>query len=102
MLEQMRRSSQSLLIYVLFGILIAVFIINFAPQSMGGCEGTRTGSVESDAAKVGSRTLTVHDVRCYIKIPFIGSHGPECCFHAVSICGETLYEMTPIIQLFLG
>jgi peptidyl-prolyl cis-trans isomerase D len=61
MLEQMRRSSQSLLIYVLFGILIAVFIINFAPQSMGGCEGTRTGNVETDAAKVGSRTLTVQD-----------------------------------------
>src|SRR5262245_55939453 len=38
MLEQMRRSSQSLLIYVLFGIVIAVFIINFGPQSTGGCE----------------------------------------------------------------
>lgn len=60
MLEQMRRSSQSLLIYVLFGILIAVFVINFAPQSMGGCEGT-SGRVESDAAKVGNRTLTVQD-----------------------------------------
>jgi peptidyl-prolyl cis-trans isomerase D len=61
MLEQMRRSSQSLLIYVLFGILIAVFVINFAPQSMGGCEGSRGGSVESDAAKVGNRTLAVQD-----------------------------------------
>jgi peptidyl-prolyl cis-trans isomerase D len=60
MLEQMRRSSQSLLIYVLFGILIAVFIINFAPQSMGGCEGRRT-NVETDAARVGSRTLTAQD-----------------------------------------
>jgi peptidyl-prolyl cis-trans isomerase D len=60
MLEQMRRSSQSLLIYVLFGILIAVFIINFAPQSMGGCEGKRA-IVETDAAKVGSRTLTAQD-----------------------------------------
>ena len=36
MLEQMRKSSQSLLIYVLFGIVIAVFIINFGPQSRGG------------------------------------------------------------------
>jgi peptidyl-prolyl cis-trans isomerase D len=60
MLEQMRRSSQSLLIYVLFGILIAVFIINFAPQSMGGCEG-KQASVETDAAKVGGRTLVVQD-----------------------------------------
>ena len=60
MLEQMRRSSQSLLIYVLFGILIAVFIINFAPQSMGGCEG-KQARVDTDAAKVGGRTLTVQD-----------------------------------------
>jgi peptidyl-prolyl cis-trans isomerase D len=60
MLEQMRRSSQSLLIYVLFGILIAVFIINFAPQSMGGCEGHQA-NVESDAAKVAGRTLSVQD-----------------------------------------
>ena len=29
MLEQMRQQSRSLLIYVLFGIVIAVFIINF-------------------------------------------------------------------------
>ena len=35
MLEQMRRSSQSVLIYVLFRFLIAIFIINFAPQSRG-------------------------------------------------------------------
>ena len=35
MLEQMRKSSQSLLIIVLFGIVIAVFIINFGPQSQG-------------------------------------------------------------------
>jgi peptidyl-prolyl cis-trans isomerase D len=61
MLEQMRRSSQSLLIYVLFGILIAVFIINFAPQSIGGCEGARHANVETDAAKVGGKTLTVQD-----------------------------------------
>jgi peptidyl-prolyl cis-trans isomerase D len=60
MLEQMRRSSQSLLIYVLFGILIAVFIINFAPQSMGGCEGHQA-NVETDAANVGNRTLSVQD-----------------------------------------
>ena len=42
MLEQMRKSSQSLLIYVLFGIVIAVFIINFGPQSQG-CHASRHG-----------------------------------------------------------
>jgi peptidyl-prolyl cis-trans isomerase D len=60
MLEQMRRSSQSLLIYVLFGILIAVFIVNFAPQSMGGCEGTRATG-ESEAAQIAGRTLSRKD-----------------------------------------
>ncbi|HXU83080.1 MAG TPA: SurA N-terminal domain-containing protein [Polyangia bacterium] len=58
----MRRSSQSLLIYVLFGILIAVFIINFAPQSMGGCEG-RLSNVESDAANIGGRVVSAQDFR---------------------------------------
>lgn len=60
MLEQMRRSSQSLLIYVLFGILIAVFVINFAPQSVGGCDG-QMANMETDAAKVSGKTLTVKD-----------------------------------------
>ena len=63
MLEQMRRSSQSLLIYVLFGILIAVFIINFAPQSMGGCEGRQMTTEGPDAVKVGSRTVGARDFK---------------------------------------
>jgi peptidyl-prolyl cis-trans isomerase D len=63
MLEQMRRSSQSLLIYVLFGIVIAVFIINFGPHS-GGCEGTGGGpSQPSYAAKVAGETLSPKDFR---------------------------------------
>ena len=56
MLEQLRRSSQSLLIYVLFGIVIAVFIINFGPQSQGGCESSVSRA--SYAAKVGSGEVT--------------------------------------------
>jgi peptidyl-prolyl cis-trans isomerase D len=52
MLEQMRKSSQSLLIYVLFGIVIAVFIINFGPQSRGGgCDGPQAAG-DHYAAKV--------------------------------------------------
>jgi peptidyl-prolyl cis-trans isomerase D len=61
MLEQMRRSSQSLLIYVLFGIVIAVFIINFGPHS-GGCDGPKA-SATADAGKVEGRTLTAQDFR---------------------------------------
>jgi peptidyl-prolyl cis-trans isomerase D len=76
MLEQMRRSSQSLLIYILFGILIAVFIINFAPQSMGGCEG-RQANLQSDAAKVGNRTLSVQDFNFGYLLVGGGSASPQ-------------------------
>jgi peptidyl-prolyl cis-trans isomerase D len=63
MLEQMRRSSQSLLIYILFGIVIAVFIINFGPHS-GGCDGSNPNAkVSDDAAKVDGRTLSAQDFR---------------------------------------
>jgi len=58
MLEQMRKSSQSLLIYILFGIVIAVFIISFGPQSRGGggCEGAMGG--DESAAHVGGETVS--------------------------------------------
>ena len=60
MLEQMRKSSQSLLIYVLFGIVIAVFIINFGPQSRGGsCESTMAN--DHYAAKVAGELVTSSD-----------------------------------------
>jgi peptidyl-prolyl cis-trans isomerase D len=62
MLEQMRKSSQSLLIYVLFGIVIAVFIINFGPQSRGGsCESTMAN--DHFAAKVSGQLVTRNDFR---------------------------------------
>jgi len=57
MLEQMRKSSQSLLIYTLFGIIIAVFIISFGPQSRGGgCDGGMGG--DESAARVGGETVS--------------------------------------------
>jgi peptidyl-prolyl cis-trans isomerase D len=62
MLEQMRRSSQSLLIYVLFGIVIAVFIINFGPQSGGGCSGEDPRAMRaSSAAEVDGHTIGARD-----------------------------------------
>ena len=63
MLEQMRRSSQSLLIYVLFGIVIAVFIINFGPQSRGGSCEQAMGGNEHYAAKVAGEPITTNDFR---------------------------------------
>jgi peptidyl-prolyl cis-trans isomerase D len=38
MLEALRKNSKNAIIYVLFGVIIAVFIINFGPGSRG-CEG---------------------------------------------------------------
>jgi peptidyl-prolyl cis-trans isomerase D len=62
MLEQMRKSSQSLLIYVLFGIVIAVFIINFGPQSRGGCDAQMAGN-DHFAAKVAGNLISSNDFR---------------------------------------
>src|SRR5882757_6957934 len=76
MLEQMRRSSQSLLIYVLFGIVIAVFIINFGPHS-GGCDGGPTSSAAADAAKVDGRTLTSQDFRYAYLLLGGGNFSPQ-------------------------
>lgn len=54
MLAAMRQHSRSLLIYVLFGVIIAVFIINFGPGSQGGCMGNVS---QSYAAKVGPNAV---------------------------------------------
>src|SRR3954471_2730382 len=76
MLEQMRRSSQSLLIYVLFGIVIAVFIINFGPHG-GGCDGGPTSSAMADAAKVDSKTLSGQDFRYAYLLLGGGQYSPQ-------------------------
>jgi peptidyl-prolyl cis-trans isomerase D len=71
MLEQMRRSSRSLLIYVLFGIVIAVFVINFGPQSPGGCDSEALRA--SHAAKVDGQTVSTRDFR----YGFLLAGGPQ-------------------------
>jgi peptidyl-prolyl cis-trans isomerase D len=60
MLEQMRQQSRSLIIYVVFGILIAVFIINFGPQSPSGCNRGR-GQPDIEGARVEGHLLTRQD-----------------------------------------
>jgi peptidyl-prolyl cis-trans isomerase D len=60
MLEAMRRNSRSVIIYVLFGVIIAVFIINFGPGSRGCSTG---GSVASFAVKVAGSTVSEQDFR---------------------------------------
>jgi peptidyl-prolyl cis-trans isomerase D len=62
MLEQMRQQSRSLLIYVLFGIVIAVFIINFGPQSPGSCNrGKGPQSAAGEGAKVNGHVIGRQD-----------------------------------------
>ena len=60
MLETLRRNSRSALIYVLFGILIAVFVLSFGPGSKGM---TATSAQSNVAAKVASSTLSEQDFR---------------------------------------
>lgn len=60
MLDAMREHSKGLLATVLFGIIIAVFVINFGPQS-SGCSGGLEGS--SFAARVKNATVTESDFR---------------------------------------
>jgi peptidyl-prolyl cis-trans isomerase D len=61
MLEAMRRNSRNAIIYVLFGIIIAVFIINFGPGSRGGCAPSSPNA--HLAAKVGGTSVSEQDFR---------------------------------------
>ena len=78
MLEQMRKSSQSLLIYILFGIVIAVFIISFGPQSRGGgsgCEGAMGG--DESAAHVGGETVSTQAYTYAFRLMGGGNQPPQ-------------------------
>src|SRR5262245_26860335 len=55
MLETMRKNTRSLLVYLVFGILIAVFIINFGPQA-GNRQGCDRGS--TTAARVNGKDIS--------------------------------------------
>src|SRR6476646_6864690 len=58
MLQAMRRNSRHAIIYVLFGILIAAFVISFGPGSRGF---GYTGVSSAYAAKVGGSTVSEQD-----------------------------------------
>ena len=63
MLEQMRKSSQSLLIYLLFSLLIVIFIISFGPQSRGTtCEAV-VGGNDHYAARVSGDIVSTNAFR---------------------------------------
>ncbi len=54
MLDSLRKSGASVAIYLIFGLLIVIFVINFAPnagQSPGGCMGSGTTPLTIDGEK---------------------------------------------------
>jgi peptidyl-prolyl cis-trans isomerase D len=69
MLQSLRENSRNAIIYVLFGIIIAAFILSFGPGSYKGCGGTGT----SYAAKVGGQTIGESEFRA----AFIDFGGPQ-------------------------
>ncbi len=58
MLEVLRKNSRNAIIYVLFGVIIAVFILSFGPGSRGFSPG---GGAIVYAAKIGGSTLSEQD-----------------------------------------
>src|SRR3954463_13071532 len=74
MLAAMRRNSRNVIIYVLFGVIIAVFVINFGPGSRG-CSGGVAGTAY--AAKVAGVTLSEQDFRFTYIAAGGGQFGPR-------------------------
>jgi len=77
MLEQMRQQSRSLLIYLLFSIVIVVFIVNFGPQSIGGCGMRMPTRVTEAAARVDGRSVSLKDWTYAYAVLNAGSISPQ-------------------------
>ncbi|MBK7197313.1 MAG: SurA N-terminal domain-containing protein [Myxococcales bacterium] len=56
MFDNLRKSGSSMIIWILFGILIAGFVISFGPQSVGSSQGCQS-SGRMTVLKIGGRTL---------------------------------------------
>lgn len=69
MLETMRRNSRSLLIYLLFGILIAVFVLTFGSPG----QGMSCSEQPSHVAKVDGRDISVDSWRFMMNMHGYGS-----------------------------
>src|SRR5688572_21318123 len=61
MLEQMRRNSRSFIIWILFGIIIAVFIISFGPQASPDSLGC--GYAKEAALEVAGEEVSINSWR---------------------------------------
>lgn len=63
MLEQLRRNSRSVIIWVLFGIIIAAFVLTFGTQSDVNMSGCASGATGTDVMVVGDEKVSVHGWR---------------------------------------
>jgi hypothetical protein len=63
MLEDTRKRGATIAIYVIFGILIAVFVINFGPQSVGGGQGCKAGTQGQLQVTIGEQTYGMNTWR---------------------------------------
>ena len=61
MLEALRQNSRSFIIWILFGIIIAVFVISFGPQA--GPDSLGCGASSEYAARVSGQSISVHSWR---------------------------------------
>jgi peptidyl-prolyl cis-trans isomerase D len=73
----MRQQSRSLLIYLLFSIVIVVFIVNFGPQSVGGCGMRMPSRVTDSAARVDGHVLSLKDWTYAYTMLNAGSISPQ-------------------------
>lgn len=62
LLDTMRKHSRSFIIYIFFGIIIAVFVVNFGPQSAGCVAGT------TYAGSVAGQEITLNDLNYAIAV----------------------------------
>lgn len=58
LLDTMRKHSRSFIIYIFFAIIIAVFVVNFGPQS-AGCGGVGSSFV----GKIGGKDVSINDIQ---------------------------------------
>ena len=57
MLENMRKQGASLFVWIIFGILIAMFVVSFGPQSVGSSQGCSGGGGKTTALVVGDTEI---------------------------------------------
>jgi hypothetical protein len=73
MLEQLRRNSRSFIIWILFGIIIAVFIISFGPQASPDSLGC--GQSKQLALEVNGEEVSLNSWRFAMNAPFLRGGG---------------------------